>query len=111
MSATRSLTGFYGSFFWGCADVAICPYTLTIKAFMDPSQPRTEDFILGVGACVFLSTLVPVLPAITSMTFAIASFAISLALASMFIAYPIAILADAIDSCENEHQFDNQFVF
>lgn len=111
MSSTRSLTGFYGSFFWGCVEVAVCPYSLTIQAFMDSSEPRTEDFLLGVGACVFLSTLVPVLPSITTVTFAIASFAISLALASMFIAYPIAILADAIESSQNEHQLNNHFAF
>jgi len=110
MSATRSLTKFYGSFFLHCADVALCPYTVTLGAFMDPLQPKTEELILGVGACVVLSTLVPVLPTLCSITFAVAAFAMSLALASMFIAYPIAILADAIDSCCSYEDY-NDFAY
>ena len=106
MSATGSLTKFYGSFFLGCVDLAVCPYTFTLGAFLDPNEPKTEQLVLGVAACVVLSVVVPILPTITSITFAIAMFAASLALASMFIAYPIALLADALDSISpHEHQF------
>lgn len=96
MSATRSLTNFYGSFFLGCGQVAVSPYILTLNAFMS-SQPKTEDLILGIGACIFFSTVVPILPEITSFTFAVATFAASLALASMFVSYPISILMDALN--------------
>ncbi|MDR3502808.1 MAG: hypothetical protein P4L79_09515 [Legionella sp.] len=100
MSATRSLTNFYGSFFLGCAEVAVSPYSLTLNAFMG-SQPKTEDLILGIGACVFFSTIVPILPEVTSFTFAVAAFAASLALASMFVTYPISILMDALNPDES----------
>lgn len=96
MTATRSLTNFYGSFFLGCTKLAICPYTETLRAFMDPQRLRTEELMLGVAACIVLTTVVPVLPTLTSFTFTIALFAASLAMASMFLAYPFAILADAL---------------
>ncbi|KTD56942.1 hypothetical protein Lsai_1919 [Legionella sainthelensi] len=102
MSATKSLTRFYGSFFLKCGEVAIYPYLLTMGAFID-SKPKEEELILGIGVCLFLSTVVPILPAITSITFAIASFGISLALASMFVTYPVALISDALDSTPSEH--------
>jgi hypothetical protein len=96
MSATRSLTNLYGSFFFGCGQMAVSPYSLTLKAFMG-SQPTEKDLVLGVGACIFLSTVVPILPQITSFTFMAAAFTASLALASMFFTYPISILIDALN--------------
>lgn len=96
MTATRSLTKFYGSFFLGCGQVAASPYLLTLNAFMD-SQPKKEDLILGIAACVFFSTVVPILPEVASFTFAVAAFAASLALATMFVTYPISILMDALN--------------
>jgi len=103
MSATKSLTQFYGSFFLKCGEIAICPYLYTMGAFIDSKPAKPEDLILGVGVCLFLSTVVPILPAITSITFAIASFGISLGLASMFLTYPFALLSDAIDSTHSDH--------
>jgi hypothetical protein len=106
MSATRSLTRFYGSFFLSCANIAVCPYLLTATAFIEDSKhPKRGELLLGIGACIFLSTVVPILPTITSITFTIAMFAASLALASMFIAYPIALISDAADSCADDSQF------
>lgn len=106
MSATKSLTQFYGSFFWKCGEIALCPYLLTMGAFIDSKPAKTEDLILGVGVCLFLSTVVPILPAITSITFAVAAFGISLALASMFVAYPVVLLSDAIESTRSDrHEF------
>ncbi len=102
MSATKSLTHFYGSFFGKCAQVAIYPYLVTMGAFMD-SNPDEDDLILGLGVCLFLSTVVPILPALTSFTFALASFGACLAIASMFIAYPVALLSDALDSTHQAH--------
>lgn len=100
MSATRSLTKFYGSFFLGCGELSISPYLLTLNAFMR-SQPKEEDLILGIGACIFFSTIVPILPQVTAFTFAVASFAASMALASMFVTYPLAIFADAVTPDES----------
>ena len=97
-TCTAGVTKFYGNFFIGALDFAILPYSLTLCAFaknrnhMDPAE-----FAMGVAACVALSTLVPILPELTSFTIAIACFATSLALASMFLSYPLALLIDAFD--------------
>ncbi|KTC90192.1 hypothetical protein OQJ18_05095 [Fluoribacter dumoffii] len=108
MSATKSLTNFYGSFFWKCAKFAICPYRLTINAFLDSEDPDPNDLALGIGACLVLSTIVPILPTITSLTIAIASIAAVLALASMFVTYPLTILSDA---CRSEHSYRHEIAF
>ncbi|KTD53825.1 hypothetical protein Lsan_3489 [Legionella santicrucis] len=108
MSATKSLTNFYGSFFWKCAKFAICPYRLTINAFLDSDHPDPNDLALGIGACLVLSTIVPILPAISSITIAIASIAAVLALASMFVTYPFTILSDA---CRSDHSHSREFAF
>lgn len=106
MSAVRSLTDFYASFFTKTALFAVSPYTLTVAAFLDSRNPKSQDLLLGVAACVILSTVVPVLPWITSITFAIAGFAMSVALASMFIAYPVALIMDALEpDTENTLQY------
>lgn len=99
--ATRSLTSFYGSFFLGAVDVALLPYTLTFEAFAGQT-PKDEDVILGLIACVFLSTVVPILPELFSITFAIASIAVTFAVLSMFLTYPVAIVADALSASFND---------
>lgn len=98
MSATRDITEFYGSFFTKCGIVAVSPYLLTLSAFINSKPVKTEDLVLGAATCIFLSTVVPILPSITSITFTIALFAASLALASMFLAYPIALCIDAANN-------------
>ncbi|QMT59747.1 hypothetical protein [Legionella sp. PC997] len=108
MSATKSLTNFYGSFFWECAKFSICPYRLTIQAFLDSDNPDPNDLILGIGACLVLSTVVPILPAVSSITIAIASIASVFALASMFVTYPFTILSDA---CRSDHSHSHEFAF
>jgi hypothetical protein len=95
MSATGSLTKFYGSFFWKLGEFAVCPYVLTLNAFMY-TRPKKDDLILGIAACLFFSTVVPILPAITSITFAIAAVGVCFALASMFVSYPFTLIADAV---------------
>ncbi|WP_454782438.1 hypothetical protein [Legionella sp. WA2022007384] len=107
MSATKRLTNFYGSFFWNCTKLAISPYRLTIKAFLDSEHPDPNDLALGIGACLVLSTIVPILPAISSVTIAIASIAAVLALATMFVTYPFTILSDA---CKSDHSHSHEFV-
>lgn len=99
-SAVRRATESYGSFFVGCAAFAISPYLLTLRAFVNSKPAKTEDLVLGAATCLFLSTVVPILPTITSITFTIAAFAMSVALASMFLIYPIALLNDALDGQE-----------
>jgi hypothetical protein len=99
MSTTRSLTKFYGSFFLNCAKFSVCPYTITINAFIkNQNNPKPEEIVVGVGMCLFLSVVVPILPSITSLTFALAVLGASLGLASMFLTYPIALLMDAVDT-------------
>lgn len=63
-------------------------------------QPNTLGLALGIGVCLFFSTAVPILPQMTSLTFAIAAFTMSLALASMFITYPYALVKDALNANE-----------
>lgn len=106
MSATGELTRFYGSFFYHSAQLAICPYKLTLTAFGD----RPEDLLLGVVACIGLSIVVPILPSLTSITFAVALCMASIAVASMFITYPIAILVDAL-SCNFSSERNPGFAF
>lgn len=104
MSKTSSLNQFYGSFFLKCGAFAVSPYLLILNAFMD-ANPKTEELVLGAAVCVVLSTVVPVLPAITSITFAIASFAASIGVVSMFLSYPIVLLADAFKlTCDLDKQ-------
>lgn len=98
MSATGSLTKFYGSFFWKCGEFALCPYLLTLNAFVASKPASKEDLVLGVAACLFFSTIIPVLPAIASLTFAVGILGATFALVSMFFAYPITLIADAITS-------------
>lgn len=105
MSNTRDLTMFYGRFFLNCGRFAVSPYTLTIDAFQTTAenQPRkTEDLVFGIGACLFLTFAVPVLPVFADITFAIAGFAMSCAIASMFVTYPIALICDALQPYQPE---------
>jgi hypothetical protein len=96
---TRGLTNFYGAFFLGALEVAFCPYTFTFNTITG-DNPDDFDYALAIGAILVLTFAVPVLPEITSFTFAIATIAASLALSSMFITYPIALIMDAIEACE-----------
>lgn len=98
MSSTGSLTKFYGSFFWKCGEFALCPYLLTLNAFKNSKTANEEDLVLGVAACVFFSTVVPILPAIASLTIAIGLIGACCALVSMFFSYPIALISDAFRS-------------
>jgi hypothetical protein len=99
MSATHSLTNFYDSFFMDSAKFALSPYRLTMRAWMrNPDNPKLIELALGVITCVVLSTVIPILPTVTSFTMAIAFIGIAFALASALIAYPIAWMVDAFDS-------------
>lgn len=96
MSATPSLSRFYGSFFWGCTQFAVSPYTNTFFAIAKGRTHQEDKNYIAAGVvCGILTFLVPILPVLTSFTFSLASIAMILAAASMFLTYPIAILADA----------------
>ncbi|WP_058534369.1 hypothetical protein [Legionella saoudiensis] len=75
MSATSTLTEFYGSFFSTCGHIARGPYTLITQAFIG-QDPEPEDHILGFAACIIFSTILPILPQML-----IASFSLSCCLA------------------------------
>ncbi|MCL9684277.1 hypothetical protein [Legionella maioricensis] len=109
MSATQSLSRGYGSFFWGCTKFAVSPYTNTFMAIAREGNGRgaegLENVVAAAAVCGILTFVVPVLPVITTFTLALASIAMLLAAASMFLTYPLAVLADTCDSSwENELQ-------
>ncbi|RUR18541.1 hypothetical protein ELY21_07530 [Legionella sp. km535] len=113
MSATLSLSSSYGSFFWGCTKFALSPYTNTFMAIAN--DKNNDPFVNIVAASVVTSILtfvIPILPVLASVTFAIASVAILLAVATMFVTYPVAVLADACDSSwesDSNLGFNHQF--
>jgi hypothetical protein len=110
MSATLSLSSTYGSFFWGCTKFAVSPYTKTFLAIASDEKEGnviTNSIAAGV-VCGILTFVIPVLPVFASVTFAIASVAMLLAVASMFVTYPIAVIADAI-SPTNLVEHDNSY--
>lgn len=97
-TATYSLSKRYGSFFGGCVQLAVSPYLIGLELFTkDPKNMHPKDLALGVGACLFFTFVVPILPAITSVTFSLAAFGACIALASMFITYPVAFAMDIVD--------------
>lgn len=99
-TTTQSLTKLYGSFFSSTIDFAICPYTLTYSAFAGKGTDRDYNPALGVFGCIFLSTVVPILPDLTLITLLGAAVMTSLAIASMFIAYPATIVIDAFNNLD-----------
>ena len=109
MSSTLSLTRGYGSFFLGCAKFAVSPYTNTFMAIAnDRDRRELQNVAAAAIVCGILTFVVPVLPMIASFTFALASIAMSLAIASMFITYPIALLSDL---CNSSGDQDHRFAF
>ncbi|MBL7525109.1 hypothetical protein [Legionella bononiensis] len=99
MSATLSLSRGYGSFFWGCTKFAISPYTNTFMAIANDKDYDAVTNILAASVVTgILTFVIPVLPIFASFTFAIASLGMLLAVATMFVTYPVAVLADACDS-------------
>lgn len=101
MSFTYELSKGYGSFFLGCTQFAVSPYTKTFMAIAQPNQCNNGDELIAnaLAATVIVGILtfsIPVLPAIASVTFALSSIAMLTAVASMFVTYPAAILADIV---------------
>lgn len=101
MSATSDLTSGYGKFFKGCLYFSFSPYIYTSTAFVKRNShgdQLTQDFAWGVGLCIVLSTVIPVLPELCSFTLSLGMLAASLAVSSMFLAYPITLLMDALSN-------------
>ena len=98
MSMTQDVTRGYASFFLECGKFAVSPYTGTFFGIAKPSSSRQEpNFVAAALITGILTFVIPVLPALFSLTCAIASVAVSLAVASMFLLYPIALLTDAFE--------------
>lgn len=95
MSAVDKLKSRYGTFFVGCAAVGFSPYLATYKFF---SGNNNENAGVGVAACLALTFIVPVLPFLTSFTLKVAAIVAVLALASLLITYPSALISDG---CNN----------
>lgn len=97
MSVTKDLTMGYTSFFWGCGKFAISPYTATFFSIAQPSnrsQPDNINITAAILVTGILTFAIPILPALFAITSAIAMVAVSLAISSMFLLYPIALLCD-----------------
>lgn len=99
MSATLRLTRRYGTFFVGCTQFATAPYTNTFCAIAGDDYGSTQGSMIAAGVvCGLLTFTVPILPVATVFTATLAAIAVSLAVASMFIAYPLAVLSDSLDT-------------
>ncbi len=111
MSALNNVTTGYGKFFLGCADFAFFPYTRTF--FGIANTPREGASIAeAIIATVFLSTVIPILPALFTVTSSLALFALSLALSVMPFMYFGALVADiAADQSPRSHQHGSNCAF
>lgn len=105
MSALLKLSQNYGSFFWECTKFAVSPYTNTFMAIANPDSNNKDECMGNIVAASLivgvLTFVVPVLPVLSLITFALASIAMLLAVASMFVTYPVAILTDACTPYDN----------
>ena len=102
MKTTRALTNKYISFFTGCADFAISPYTKTFLKLAEPThQGDHADYIGAMLITGILTVAIPVLPAIFAVTSALAMVAFSLAIATMFLLYPCALVLDLLTPSPN----------
>lgn len=103
MYVTRALTNKYISFFTGCADFAISPYTKTFLKLAEPThQGDDPDYIGATLITGILTFAIPILPAIFAVTSALAIVAASLAIASMFVLYPEALMSDMFTPSHGE---------
>lgn len=107
MSHTRDLTLGYVRFFAKTFDFAVSPYTWTFEA----AGRRTRghfDLLSATLAVGLLTFVAPVLPALFSVTSTLASLAASIAVASMFVLYPIALIQDLF-SYESPYRDDEVY--
>ena len=98
MSATLGLTRHYSRFFGECLTFGVSPYTNTFMTIAEDKRgSNTGNVAAAALVCGLLTFAVPVLPLITAFTATLAAVAMCLALASMCVTYPIALLSDACD--------------
>ena len=100
MSATKEVTIQYGRFFINCGRFAISPYTRVFFGVASDGRGHYPDIIPAALIVGFLTFAIPLLPALFAVTSALAAVAVSLAIASMFILYPCALVMDACDTSE-----------
>lgn len=115
MSLILSLGQKYGSFFWGCTKFAFSPYTNTFLSIVNSKETENEDCLSKTLAasvvCGILTFVVPVLPVLCAFTFTLSSVAMLLAVASMFVTYPVAIVGDALCGPQSTQDHDNYFSY
>ena len=96
MTTKSALTEGYSAFFKKCSDFAFSPYLWTIDSLMknckDNKYISRESQTAAV--CAFFTFVIPILPALTEITFKLSLLASVLALVSMIVAYPIAVATD-----------------
>lgn len=96
MSACDKLGNFYGSFFLECCKVAVKPYTWTFSAIYNSDEDKVTSAAIAIAACISLTFVVPILPAVCSFTFLLASIGMLLSTASMLLTYPVAAIIDGV---------------
>ena len=100
MSYFDDLNKGYFSFFKRAAQVAVCPYTGTFNAIYRGNDDNIPAAAVITGVLTFI---VPVLPTLFSFTFELAIIASTLAVASMFLLYPLALLGDCVSSSKHNN--------
>lgn len=90
--AVEKADEFYGSFFKSCGYYALSPYHKVIELTPAP---------FDVLACIGLTLLVPILPALTLITSTLALVGALLGMLSAVITYPIAQM---IDACSDDEE-------
>lgn len=117
MSNILSLTRSYGFFFRDCAKFAISPYTDTFSKIANADRNERSEYLKNIGAatviCGIFTFVIPILPVLTALTCAFSAIAVLLAVSSLFITYPLAIVIDVCDApdlpCYEESPFPQIF--
>ncbi len=117
MSNILSLTRGYGFFFRDCAKFAVSPYTDTFLKIANAGSGEREKYLENLAAatviCGIFTFVVPVLPILTAITCVFAAIGALLAVSSLFLTYPLAIVADACGApdlpCYEESPFQPIF--
>jgi len=95
MSMTSDLVKGYGRFFEGAARFAVSPYTATFFSIGRQGNGSFDPVTAGLAVAA-LTFVVPVLPTLFSITGSLAMVGASIAIASMFILFPCALIWDLI---------------
>ncbi len=101
MSQLSNISEKYINFYTKCGLFAVSPYYLLIKGIVKETDLQSPQFIkealTASVVCSLLSFIVPVLPLLTSLTMTLASFVATVAVMTMFISYPIALIQDCVE--------------